>query len=267
MALAFPQREDNLRLKRSPLAEVICQVRFPPILTIPETRPVAFQDRVRRRFPDYEVEDNVLFRVDAASGMPLPTAQQQVVNRSHKFISRKRGNTVVLAVDFFSLSSTRYKVWEEFATDLQLVSDAVVVVYDPAHATRVGLRYVNVLDPEKLGLESFAKVVDLLQPELQVLFKTEVWGEPAEAAVQLALVDEDGAGRLTFRMGKRIQDQKSSLALDFDYFQEDEEGLPLADLVERCDRYHRVIYDAFRWCIPEGNLEVFEPVLKLEAAE
>lgn len=267
MALAFPEREDNIRLKRSPLAEVICQVRFPPILRIPENRPVALQDRIRKRFPDYEIEDNVLFRVDAASGRPLPTAQEQVVNRSYKFISRKRGNTVVLAVDFFAISSARYAVWEEFASDLRLVSEAVVEVYEPAHATRVGLRYVNLLDPEKLGLASFAEVVGLLQPELQVLFKTEVWSEPAEAAIQLVLADEEGAGRLAFRMGKRIHDEKSSLALDFDYFQEDEEGLPLEDLVERCDRYHRVIYDAFRWCIPDGNLEVFDPILKLEAPE
>jgi|SRR5215207_1349660 len=267
MPVAFPHQNDDVRLKRSPLAEVICQVRIPPILSIPENRPAAFQDRIRRRFPDFEVEDSVLFRVDVTSGAPLPAPQQQTVNRTYKFASLKRGTTVSLAVDFFALSSTRYVVWEEFASDLELVSNAVTEVYEPSHATRIGLRYINILDPIKLGLSSFSEVMSLLQPELTALYRPAVWGEPAEIGVQLVLDDEDGAGRLGFRMGKRLQDGLASYLLDFDYFQEDEEGLPLEDLAQRCDRYHRVIYDAFRWSIAEGRLEVFDPVPKREAAE
>lgn len=267
MTLAFPRQDDNIRLKRSPLAEVVCQVRFPPILSIPERTPAAFQDRIRKRFPEYEAEDSVLFRLDVASGFPVPSAQQQAVARTYKFSSRKRGNIATLAIDFFALSASRYVVWEEFAADLSLLADAVQGVYDPNHATRIGLRYINHLEPAKLGLNSVREVVDLLQPELTTLFRTSAWDEPSEASVQLVLDDEQGGGRLGFRMGKSKENEQSSLLLDFDYFEENEEGIPLEGLVQRCDRYHRVIYDAFRWSIAEDRLGVFEPIPKLEAAE
>lgn len=268
MTLAFPHQDDNIRLERSPLAEVVCQVRFPPILSIAERTPVAFQDRIRKRFPEYEVEEGFMFRVDMASGsLSAPPAPQQSVARTYKFSSRKRGTVATLAIDFFALSTSRYIVWEEFANDLRLLTDAVRGIYDPSHATRIGLRYINHLVPANLGLDSVGAVIDLLQPELTALFRTSAWDEPSEASVQLVLNDDEVGGRLGFRMGKRSENLQFSLLLDFDYFEENEEGLPLEELVERCDRYHRVIYDAFRWSIAEDGLNVFAPVPKLEAAE
>jgi uncharacterized protein (TIGR04255 family) len=268
MTLAFPHQDDDIRLKRSPLAEVVCQVRFPPILSIPERTPVAFQDRIRKRFPEYEVEEGIMFRVDVASGgLSVPAIPQQSATRTYKFSSRKRATVATLAIDFFALSTSRYIVWEEFANDLRLLTDAARGIYDPSHATRIGLRYINHLVPANLGLESVGAVIDLLQPELTTLFRTSVWDEPSEASVQLVLNDEEVGGRLGFRMGKRIDNLQPSLLLDFDYFEENEEGLPLEELVERCDRYHRVIYNAFRWSIAADGLDVFEPVPKLETAE
>ena len=38
---------------RSPLVEVICQLRFPPILSINTEEPAQFQEAVRRDFPRY----------------------------------------------------------------------------------------------------------------------------------------------------------------------------------------------------------------------
>ena len=263
MPLAFPHRDDNIRLKRSPLVEVICQVRFPPILSIPAQKPVQFQERIRRRFPDFEVENSVRFELGVPSNLSAPAAATQTINRTYKFVSRKRGNTVTLAEDFFALSSTKYVVWEEFAADLQLASESVTGIYEPSHATRIGLRYVNVLDPEKLELSSLADVTDLLQPELRALYRADVWSEPSVFGVQLILDDEEG--QLGFRMATRDDDGKRSLQLDFDYFQEDEDGLPLEDLVQRCERYHRVVYDAFRWSILDDRIDDFEPVPKRES--
>lgn len=265
MALAFPPKVDDIRLLRSPLAEVVCQIRFPSILSIPTNSPVTFQEKIRRRFPEFETEDSVVFQVNASSGSPLPTANQQTINRAYKFFSRQRGSSVTLAQDFFALSTTKYAVWEEFASDLLLVSEAVREIYEPSHATRIGLRYVNILEPEKLGLSSLQEVVKLLQPVLTSMFVASVWTEPAEMVTQLVLNDDEG--RLGFRMGKRVVDDRPVWQLDFDYFEEDVNGLPLENLIERCERYHTVIYDAFRWSIVDDRIDVFGPVLKQERLE
>jgi len=263
MPLAFPQRSDDLRLDLSPLTEVVCQVRFPPILRIPETKPVEFQEQIRERFPEFETEQRVVFQVDISSGGQLPPAGPHPVSKVYKFISpRRRANTVILAENFFALTTTRYVVWEEFARDLALVTNAFMDVYRPAYSDRIGLRYVNVLDPERLGLSSLSEAVDLVQPALTCAFQTTAWQEPEEMVNHLLL--EDGDARLGLRYGIVEKDDKPSFALDFDYFQENQE-LPLNDLVERCTQFHAVIYDAFRWSIKDERLAVFEPMSKKEA--
>jgi len=53
--LRFPVQKD-VRLLKSPLNEVICQVRYPPVLRIAEENPIGFQERLRGQFPELRVE-------------------------------------------------------------------------------------------------------------------------------------------------------------------------------------------------------------------
>ena len=46
---------DRYQYAVNPLVEVICQLRFPAILSISAKEPVAFQEAVRRDFPRYLV--------------------------------------------------------------------------------------------------------------------------------------------------------------------------------------------------------------------
>ena len=49
----FSNEERMIYAKRQ-LVEVICQLRFPEILSIDASEPAAFQDRIRREYPQYE---------------------------------------------------------------------------------------------------------------------------------------------------------------------------------------------------------------------
>lgn len=42
---------DRYQYAKSPLVEVICQLRFPTILSIGSQEPAAFQEAIRREFP------------------------------------------------------------------------------------------------------------------------------------------------------------------------------------------------------------------------
>src|SRR3954447_14983779 len=138
MPLSFPHRNDDIRLGRSPLTEVVCQVRFPPVLRIPETKPVEFQELIRERFPEFETEQRVLFQVQVSAQNPQPAASSQPLSKFYKFQSPRRGATTVhLAEDFFSLSTSRYIVWEQFAADLTMVANSFVEVYRPAYFQRI----------------------------------------------------------------------------------------------------------------------------------
>lgn len=64
MALNFPHTPD-VRLANSPLVEVVCQVRFPPILRINKEEPSDFQEAVRQRFPELAAEQGMVLQMPA----------------------------------------------------------------------------------------------------------------------------------------------------------------------------------------------------------
>lgn len=203
MPLRFPHLPD-LRLLRSPLTEVVCHVRFPPILRIANEVPTAFQERIRERFPRFETEEGFLFQLRFSGGGSTPAAAAQPMSRLFRFETADGRSAVTLSTDFYALSTSRYTVWEEFARDLALTQEAVQVVYEPGFSTRLGLRYVDLLTPSKLGLATFEEVLGLLRPELTSLFRVGVWDMPEELLCQLLLLDQEG--NLGLRFGKRVID-------------------------------------------------------------
>ncbi|MBL7184654.1 MAG: TIGR04255 family protein [Anaerolineae bacterium] len=250
--LRFPQRED-VRLQRAPLAEVICQVRFPPVLRIASEQPFAFQERVRERFPQLEVEQGVVVRMEPL-GTSLPSAKPEP--RIFRFKSPDGHTAVSLALNFYALSTTSYTHWRDFLELLQLVNQAACEVYNLPYALRLGLRYINHLTLENTGVSSVAELRELLRPELTMLLRGNCWDEPLEMLNQLLLVGENNE-RLTLRSGFRGEEEPVFL-LDFDYYAEG--NITLENLPDLCQRYHDVIYYAFRWCIPDEKLVVFDPV-------
>ena len=51
--MPFPESE-RVVFRRNTLAEVICQLRFPPILEIAAKDPAAFQEQIRAEYPLYQ---------------------------------------------------------------------------------------------------------------------------------------------------------------------------------------------------------------------
>jgi len=250
--LRFPQRED-VRLQRAPLAEVICQVRFPPILRIASEQPVAFQEWVRERFPQLEVEHGMVVHV-APLGPTPPSAQPEP--RIFRFRSPDGNTMVSLALNFYALSTTSYTHWRDFLELLQLVNQAACEVYNLPYAVRVGLRYINHLTLENTGVNSVAELLEVLRPELTMLLRSDCWDEPLEMLNNFLLAGEENE-RLTLRSGFRGGEEPVFL-LDFDSYAEG--TIPLGNLSDLCQRYHDVIYNAFRWCIQEEKLSVFAPI-------
>lgn len=52
--MPFPQTE-RVQYKKSPLIEVISQLRFPPVLKIDSVSPANFQDEIRSDFPYFHI--------------------------------------------------------------------------------------------------------------------------------------------------------------------------------------------------------------------
>ena len=138
--------------------EVICQLRFPTILSINNVEPADFQERIREDFPQYARKQDVL-PPQIVNGKPEP--QPPVTN--YHFLSQDGRWKLNLTKDFIALSTLHYPGWEEFARQLDKPLAAFIRLYKPAYFQRVGLRYVNIFSRARLGLEG-ARWAELFSP-------------------------------------------------------------------------------------------------------
>ena len=140
----------------APLHEVICQLRFPPILTINQNEPADFQESVRDAFPQYARQEDIPAPKLSGIGTPNIQVQTQPPVTNYHFLSTDGAWKINLTRDFIALSTLRYPGWEEFARHLDRPLAAFIRLYNPAYFQRVGLRYRNIISRARLGLEDSA---------------------------------------------------------------------------------------------------------------
>lgn len=199
--------------RHAPAHEVICQLRFPTILSINNVEPADFQEAIRETFPQYARRQDV--------PPAVPGSQAQPVTNYH-FLSEDGRWKLNLTKDFIALSTLRYPGWEEFAHHLDKPLASFIQLYKPAYFQRVGLRYINVFSRAQLGLEG-TPWRELFTPAytgpLQEESEDRLQGWGCDLSVKLdsscrAKVHA-GLGRLQVKSAPQ-QDQETKFILDLD---------------------------------------------------
>ncbi|MBR3973568.1 MAG: TIGR04255 family protein [Oscillospiraceae bacterium] len=144
-------KENRCFYRNNQLAEVVCQLRFPEILTIQANLPVSFQEAIRDEFPVYSSRKETPAPKLAGTPGNMQLQKQEPVN-NYQFVSADGIWRVNLTSKFISLSCTRYTCWEDFARKLDKPLVAFIKTYKPAFFERVGLRYVNFFSRKDLDL-------------------------------------------------------------------------------------------------------------------
>ena len=137
---------------RSPLVEVICQLRFPTILSIGANEPAAFQEAIRKDFPKYMTRQEQLPPKVVKKGNATALEPQKPITNYH-FVSEDGRWKLNLTQNFIALSTLSYQRWEDFAARLDQPLAQFIQIYQPAFFERLGLRYVNAISRQRLGLE------------------------------------------------------------------------------------------------------------------
>lgn len=216
-------RNDRVCYKKNQLGEVICQLRFPEILTIEANVPVDFQEAIRQEFPRYSVRKEApLPKLTGAPGNLQLEKQPQ--NNNYQFVSADGVWRVNLTSRFISLACSRYTSWEDFAAKLDKPLAAFIKIYRPAYFERVGLRYLNFISRNALGLEG-TPYRELIQPQYLGLLGDE---EVQEGATTRATVDAElairGGCRAKIHTGPGLvkrngqQDKEAKFVLDLDLY-------------------------------------------------
>ena len=144
--------EPRCLYRKNQLGEVICQLRFPEILSIETTTPAAFQEAIRDEFPQYAVlHEAPAPKITGAPGNFAVQNQPATVN--YQFTSADGNWRINLTSKFISLSCNKYTCWEEFAAILDKPLVSFIQIYKPAFFERIGLRYMNIFSRRALDLE------------------------------------------------------------------------------------------------------------------
>ena len=139
--------------ERNQLAEVICQFRFPTILSIETREPADFQEAIRSRFPLYAVRKEQLPPRMVGAGGPNAHLEPVPPVTNYHFVSADNKWKLNLTKNFISISTVAYTDWESFAAQFDQPLAEFIRIYQPAFFERIGLRYLNIFSRTALGLE------------------------------------------------------------------------------------------------------------------
>ena len=244
------------------LAEVICQLRFPEILSIAAKLPVDFQEAIRDEFPVYSTRKEMPApRITGTPGNLSIEKQEPIIN--YQFASADGVWRVNLTGKFISLACTQYTCWEDFAKKLDKPLVAFIKTYKPAYFERVGLRYVNFISRRALGLEDVPFSALFSPCYLGPLGEEDV----AENAVTRSSVDAE----LSLRAGCKVKihagpglvkrggqaDQEVKFIFDQDLFMAG--NIPVNTSVGALQTLHAQAFSVFRGAITEQLHDALDP--------
>jgi len=149
--------------KQNPLVEVVCQLRFPPILKISNQDPIEFQDEIRSTYPLFE-KNELKLPVEV-----LSLAKQINLNISevsYSFKSEDQKWHLSLTNDLIAITTSSYERYEEFSERFSKAVEIFERVYKPSFYTRVGLRYKDLIVRSELGFNKDTSWAELIKNDI-----------------------------------------------------------------------------------------------------
>jgi len=129
------------KLKKSPLAMVLAQVKFAPVLQIQKYIPELQEELRKKGYPHFEEEQvqELVFAVGSATVPPVRSSSRWI------FGSSDWQKTVVLSQDFVVIETSNYDMFELFSSEFKKILHLVKDKVDLGRSERVGLRYINLI--------------------------------------------------------------------------------------------------------------------------
>jgi len=227
---------EPVQYERNFIDTVVCELKFPIILDWESKPPVSIQRELRRDYPFHKK----IYLIEAV------TQQEESEKRlSLNLQSKNKKWTVAIRSDSIILETTSYLNFEDFSDKLNKVVNVVKDKIDSDFFTRVGLRYINVIN---FSPDEFEELInqDLVAPILK-----NVYGTVRECYQRVNGFTEYGL--FNFRHGIKTNDTPNQdYLLDFDYFKE---GVEISDVLELIKRFHEYNFKFFHWALGKTALK------------
>lgn len=262
------QECERVIYNKNPLDVVICQLIFPPILKIDTEVPVAFQERVRKYFPNFS-EGSEILNIDISSGVidqiqsdPTKQILKPFSCKNYEFSSEDEQWKINLTRTFVSLDTNKYKRWETFMEKLRVPFEALKEVYSPDYFLRVGLRYIDVFNRSFLKLPDTTKWDELLQPYILGILgypQTEVKDKVKNFAsmYEIELSDDGSRVMINTKLVKAVKNDEICFMIDSDFYNANK--TPIESTMERLNFFNAHASRLIQWCITDRLHNAMEP--------
>lgn len=245
--MVFPE-SDRILFRQNPLAEVICQLRFPPILSIAASSPAKFQDRIRTQFPMYEKSQSLGLPSEIAAliEQSIGHGAVQIETVRHNFSTEDGTSIIGLTQDFIALTDKSYSRWEGFRDNLRLAFKALTDEFRPTFYTRVGLRYRDVINKADLGFED-SPWHELIRPSLVGILAEDQISQRVQKTSSETTIHLSDEFQSFAKIRYGIGDTKDIFTIDTDFFTTNRcNGDQVFDAL---DNFNKVAGNLFRWAI------------------
>lgn len=247
--MPFPE-SDRAVFQKNPLVEVICQLRFPPILRIVAQAPSGFQESVRQSYPLYQKVDPVPWPNELAPILSGLLVQLGVEHVTHQFLTEDSVRFISLTQEFISLTERKYIHWDSFRAGLASAELVFRQAYQPAFYNRIGLRYQNRIDKDHLGLgdQGWHRLINPIFAGLLAAseIRDEVQETRSETLIRLSEID-GGSVRIRHGLIPDPGHKKLVYLFDADFFMEGR--FTHDETFTTLGTFHRLAGNFFRWAI------------------
>ncbi len=258
------------KLIQSPLTYVLAQVKFTSIEGIEKYVP-ELQDKIRSLFPRH---------ARAHSSVIQLNQDQEICTRQlvqWHFIDKTKQTGIILDKQTLTIHTTRYDRYDTLLAKLIVVIEQFHAILKFSLITRVGLRYINLieegLEQVEPGLRSFQLTENIIEPN-QFLSKTETtqFSKAGIIKIQATYVGDrkiigdlknifippdltDVAELLVFT--EHNQPEQQFLLLDLDHFNLNEHDCNTEKIAQIFSNLHQGISQGFRQAVGQENLKAW----------
>lgn len=235
-ALVAVRSENVDRYKRNFLRQAVCELRFPTLMELGEPRPpTPFVTALRKEYPNLELANEVTL------GLGGGTTGS---NHSHIFRSAKLTWTVSLKQSALSIETIAYTDYAHMKERVLRVVEAASKVIDSDFFTRIGLRYINIIDSGTDPTDGW------INPALTAPILSGHFLGIKDYAGKLQLATADGGCLLQHGLNLKAQHSGEAVLpeylLDVDTYRNE---VSLSDTGQALDAMHAQAFDIFDWAI------------------
>lgn len=224
------------RYKRNFLKKAVCELRFPTLLELGgPTPPPSLVNALRKEYPHLETANEVTLGF---------TGSTNGSSHVHTFRSAKQTWAISIKQSSLTIETTAYTEYAEMKKRILGIVGAAQKTIDTDFFTRVGLRYINVIETK------FDPADGWVNPVLVAPIQQRAFANIHEFAGKIFLTAEDGGCLLQHGIRIMPKSKGESVApeyfIDVDTFRNETALHDVADVIHVM---HAQAFDVFDWAL------------------